>query len=153
MGVVKAVGAAVRPALLRSAVIAAAGVPEVAGRLPRAMGPVEMTVRITGDRELRRLNRTYLGVDAATDVLSFAGSLPYLGDVAVSWPAVERQAREFGHPAEAEAALLCVHGLLHLVGFDHASAADERRMWALTERCLAAAGVTTLAAGRLRLRP
>ena len=117
-------------------------------------GRAGLTVRVTGDRELRRLNREYLGVDEATDVLSFpAGdSAPgargggpdedrYLGDLALSWPAVMRQAAAYGHGEEVEAALLVVHGFLHLLGWDHVTAAEEKEMTELTLRCLAESGI------------
>ena len=154
LGIEVAVVRAVRPAVgaryLRSVLTAAAGVPEVAARLPA--GP-SISLRLTGDRELRRLNREFLGEDSVTDVLSFPaggdGEPGYLGDIAVSWPAVARQAAEHGHPEAAEAALLSVHGLLHLLGWDHATPAQEREMWRLTRAGLAAAGVSDLAPGRL----
>ena len=127
--------------------VAAAAVPEVAARLP---GEASLTLRVTGDRELRRLNREFLGEDHATDVLSFpAGSGAYLGDIALSWPMVVRQAGSFGHPVDVEAALLGVHGLLHLLGWDHRTAAAEREMWRLTRVALAAAGISGLAPGRI----
>jgi probable rRNA maturation factor len=114
-----------------------------------------MTVRITGDRELRRLNRDFLGEDRTTDVLSFpsgdAGS-GYLGDVALSWPAVVRQAARHGHAEDVEAALLVVHGLLHLLGWDHASPREEREMTRLTLACLGRAGIVP-APDRLRGGP
>jgi probable rRNA maturation factor len=149
--VVKAVRAPLAPAFLRAVLAHAASEPAVASAL-RAAGPdPELTVRVTGDRELRRLNSRFLGEDHATDVLSFpSGELEsgYLGDVAVSWPAVTRQAEAFGHPAEVEAALLVVHGLLHLLGWDHAAPEEERTMTALTLACLARSGVRP-AGGRL----
>ncbi len=112
----------------------------------------ELAIRITGDRELRRLNRSFLGIDATTDVLSFpSGAEDYLGDIAISWPAVTRQAAEHGHSEESELALLCVHGLLHLLGRDHDSPEEERAMWAETYAGLAAAGVS-VAEGRLPQR-
>lgn len=141
MAVIKAVAAPVRPEFVRSVLAAAAA--EV------GVEEGEVTVRITGDRELRRLNRQFLAEDHPTDVLSFPGEAGYLGDIAVAWPAVRRQALEFGHPDSAELAVLCVHGFLHLLGWDHADAESERGMWAATRRCLAAAGVEDVAAGRL----
>jgi probable rRNA maturation factor len=153
VAVVKAVRAPVAPSFVRSVVVAAASVPEVAARADEVGSEVELTVRVTGDRELRRLNRAFLGVDAVTDVLAFpGGSGGYLGDIAVSWPAVGRQAASFGHSVEAELAVLCVHGLLHLLGWDHTSAAEERAMWDLTWRCLEAARVLGVARGRLAER-
>src|SRR5262249_25839207 len=95
--------------------------PAVASAVAPAGAEPALTIRVTGDRELRRLNREFLGEDHATDVLSFpSGDLPggYLGDLALSWPAVLRQAEGFGHAPEVEAALLAVHGLLHLLGWD-----------------------------------
>jgi probable rRNA maturation factor len=75
-----------------------------------------------------------------------AGSV-YLGDLALSWPAVARQAAEHGHSASVEAALLAVHGLLHLLGWDHATPADEREMTRLTLACLRRAGVVPAGRG------
>lgn len=151
--VVKAVRAALTPALLRSVLRTAAGTSPLAEELARrsAEGEVELTVRITGDRELRRLNREFLDEDHTTDVLSFPSGDPsggYLGDLALSWPAVVRQAAEFGHAVEVEAALLCVHGLLHLLGWDHATAREAKVMTALTLAALGRSGLQP-AGGRL----
>ena len=151
VAVVKAVRAPLAPAYLRGVLTAAIEEPGVAAAVARAGAAPEMTVRVTGDRELRRLNREFLGEDHATDVLSFpSGDLAggYLGDLALSWPAVGRQAEQFGHPPETEAALLAVHGLLHLLGWDHATPAEEREMTRLTLACLARSGLEP-AAGRL----
>ena len=138
--VVKAVAAPVAPAFARRVLRAAARVAEVRARLPE--GPASVAVRITDDDELRRLNRDFAGEDHATDVLSFTGDGEHLGDLAISWPAVVRQAREHRHATDSELALLCVHGLLHLLGWDHATAAQNREMTRLTIECLAAAGVS-----------
>ena len=147
--VVKAVRAPVAPAFLRAVLEAALEEPKVAAKVataakPAGAGAAELTVRITGDRELRRLNREFLGEDHATDVLSFpSGDVAggYLGDLALSWPAVGRQAEAFGHPPDVEAALLSVHGLLHLLGWDHATPPEEREMTRLTLACLARSGL------------
>jgi probable rRNA maturation factor len=149
--VVKAVRAPVAPAFLRAVLAAAMAEPAVAAAARPAGAEPQMTVRVTGDRELRRLNREFLGEDHATDVLSFpSGDLGsgYLGDLALSWPAVGRQAEAFGHPPEVEAALLAVHGLLHLLGWDHATAPEEREMTRLTLACLARSDLRP-ASGRL----
>jgi probable rRNA maturation factor len=149
--VVKAVPAPLSPAFLRGVLAAAAEEPAVAAAAALAGPAPSLTVRVTGDRELRRLNREFLGEDHATDVLSFpSGDLAggYLGDLALSWPAVCRQAEAFGHPPEVEAALLAVHGLLHLLGWDHAAPAEEKEMTRLTQTCLARSGLRP-APGRL----
>jgi probable rRNA maturation factor len=79
-------------------------------------------VLITGDAELRRLNREYLGKDYATDVLSFPAAAPdRLGDLAVSAARARAQARQFGHSTEDEIRVLMLHGVLHLLGMDHES--------------------------------
>jgi probable rRNA maturation factor len=137
--VVKAVRADVEPAFVRRVLSRAAGVPEVAARLPA--GGSDVAVLITGDGEVRAMNKTYAADDHATDVLSFGGSGEHLGDIAISWPAVERQAARFGHSEKAEIALLAVHGLLHLLGWDHAFAAERREMTRLTVAGLERSGI------------
>jgi probable rRNA maturation factor len=83
---------------------------------------------ITGDADLRRLNRQFRGLDYTTDVLSFPAARPaaHLGDLAISLGRARAQAREFDHDIEHEVAILMLHGLLHLLGFDHE--ADGGRM-------------------------
>jgi probable rRNA maturation factor len=96
----------------------------------------DLTIVLTDDGQLRELNRDYLDIDAPTDVLSFPASETdpetarrYLGDILISVPRAEEQARAADHPLEAEAQLLTVHGTLHLLGFDHARVAEKNRMW------------------------
>lgn len=76
---------------------------------------------VTTDSELRRLNRTFRGKDAATDVLSFPSGAPghHLGDVAISAGRARAQAQQFGHTLEQEIQILLLHGVLHLMGMDH----------------------------------
>lgn len=76
---------------------------------------------ITGDAELRRLNRDYRGKDYPTDVLSFPlpNARNSLGDIAISLPRARAQSREYGHTPEQEIQVLMLHGLLHLLGMDH----------------------------------
>jgi probable rRNA maturation factor len=128
--VVKAVPAPVTPAFVRRVLERAARVPEVAARLPE--GEATVAVRISDDDELQRLNRTYAGADHATDVLSFAGEGGHVGDIAVSWLRVVQQAKEARHSEKDELSVLLVHGFLHLLGWDHATAAEREEMWRLT---------------------
>lgn len=98
-------------------------------------------VRLTGDREMRRLNREFRGKDKSTDVLSFPGDATpegrHLGDIVVSVETARRQAAERGHGLDREVRLLLLHGLLHCLGHDHESDAGEmdrlerklRRKW------------------------
>src|SRR5262249_54452142 len=82
---------------------------------------------ITGDAELRRLNRDFLGQDYATDVLSFpSGERRRMGDIAISSARARAQAREHGHSTEDEIRILMLHGVLHLMGMDHET--DEGKM-------------------------
>jgi len=144
--VINAVRAPVALARLRLLLLMAARLPEVEARLPE--GKATLAIRLTDDSELRRLNRDFSAHDAVTDVLSFQGEGPHLGDLAISWPAVVRQADVYGQTAETELALLCVHGLLHLLGWDHATAAQRREMTRITVAALAESGFEP-APGRL----
>jgi probable rRNA maturation factor len=81
-------------------------------------------ILITGDAELRKLNREFRGQDYPTDVLSFPGvggpgGRPHLGDLAISVARARAQAKQFGHSTEQEVRILMLHGLLHLLGMDH----------------------------------
>lgn len=112
----------------------------------------ELTVVLTDDVQLQQLNRDYLGVDGPTDVLSFPASemdpetgTAYLGDVLISVPRAEAQARAAGHPLEAEVQLLVVHGVLHLLGHDHAQAEERARMWAAQAEVLKRLGLAGIA--------
>jgi probable rRNA maturation factor len=144
--VVKAVRVPIPPSFFREVLHRAASLLEVEARLPA--GVASIALRLTGDDELRRLNREYAGHDSVTDVLSFAGSQQHVGDLAISWPAAERQAHEYGHPEKTELGLLAVHGLLHLLGWDHATGAQRKEMTRLTIAALALSGLAP-AQGRL----
>ena len=111
-----------------------------------------VSLRVTDDRAMRTLNRTHRGKDRTTDVLSFAygEGLPpgvrskgerELGDIIVSLPQVRRQAKAISRPIKAEFSLIVVHGTLHLLGFDHETLADERRMFRLQHDILIKAGI------------
>ena len=95
-----------------------------------------VALRVMDDAAIRRLNCDFLGVDAATDVLSFPADNTYpadhAGDIALSWESAVRQAKVNNHTAEAEAVELLAHGLLHLAGLDHGTASARRRMEART---------------------
>lgn len=120
-----------------------------------------LTLNLIGDDEMQELNREYRGVDAPTDVLSFAlhGGEPMLfempdelraalerelGVIYVAAPYAMRQAARFGNPFAHELALLAAHGVLHLLGHDHATRDEEAAMWALQEEILRPLGVAGL---------
>ena len=109
----------------------------------------DLTILLSDDAQLQDLNRVYLDVDAPTDVLSFPASesdpetgAPYLGDIIISIPRADEQARAMGHPLEAELQLLTVHGVLHLLGHDHAKAEEKARMWAAQAEVLDGLGLS-----------
>lgn len=91
----------------------------LAGTAPaRARGRV--TVAIVGDRRVRTLNQQFRHVDRATDVLSFPSDAPgELGDIVIAAGVARRQARAAGHALATEMRVLALHGLLHLLGYDH----------------------------------
>jgi probable rRNA maturation factor len=108
----------------------------------------KVTVVLTGDDEVAELNLRYRGVEGATDVLSFSATEPaegfvlapeaepYLGDILIAVPFSRRQAEALGRSLGDELRLLVVHGILHLLGYDHASPNDEARMWARQDAIL-----------------
>ncbi|MBP7586595.1 MAG: rRNA maturation RNase YbeY [Thermoanaerobaculia bacterium] len=93
-------------------------------------------IRFAGDATVRRLNREFRGKDKATDVLSFPGEESpegrHLGDIVISIPTAERQARERGATLEEEVKLLLLHGVLHCLGHDHET--DQGEMERLESR-------------------
>jgi probable rRNA maturation factor len=116
---------------------------------------VELSLLITDDATVRDLNKKYRGKDKTTDVLSFAleadkrggaaagfvmppGEMVHLGEVIVSYPKAAEQAAERNRAVEDELALLVVHGVLHLLGYDHDKPARERAMRSLEQRVLSA---------------
>ena len=114
----------------------------------------ELSIVLTDDARLHQLNRDYLGIDAPTDVLSFPASetdpdtgARYIGDILISVPRAQVQADAAGHPLEAEVQLLVVHGVLHLLGHDHAEAEQKARMWKAQAEIL-----TQLGLGNIQIR-
>jgi probable rRNA maturation factor len=105
--------------------------------------PYEVSLVFTDSEMVQRLNRDYRGVDEPTDVLAFymlpqkqqdpSFALPpdgvtRLGEVIISYPQAMAQAREQGHSVEKELALLIIHGILHLLGYDHEEPDEEHKM-------------------------
>lgn len=118
----------------------------------------EVTIVVTSDEAVQQLNRDYRGVDAPTDVLSFAAqegqeeaslTMPpelaaeldrYLGDVVIAYPYTAQQAAHFDSTPAAELRLMVVHGILHLLGNDHDTPEAEAEMWARQDAVLAQLG-------------
>ena len=119
------------------------------GRVPPDTG---VTLLVTDDEAMRRLNHRFLGIDAPTDVLAFpvgeddmpgAEDERYLGDIIVAYPYAATCAAEDGHDLAHVLVLLAVHGTLHLLGLDHDTAENQRAMWAAQEDILRALNVPT----------
>jgi len=116
--------------------------------------PYEMSLVFTDSETVRQLNRDYRGVDKPTDVLAFymlpqkkvdsffalpPDGVTHLGEVIISYPQAAEQAKEQGHSPERELALLIIHGILHLLSYDHEDPAEASEMREkeieLLERC------------------
>lgn len=102
----------------------------------------EISLSFCDAREIQQLNRDYRGKDKVTDVLSFEAAapgdpeLPILGDIIICVKRAHEQAQELGHSNEREFAFLFVHGLLHLLGYDHQNDDDAKAMFALQDQVL-----------------
>jgi probable rRNA maturation factor len=117
-----------------------------------ASGTIEVSVVVTDDATVHQLNRDYRGVDVPTDVLSFSqlegtpgagdsfptppGEVRLLGDIVVSGDRVRAQSAEFGHSQRRELAYLIVHGLHHLLGYDHETEPERQAMRRAEEAAL-----------------
>ena len=111
----------------------------------------DVTLVITDDAQVQELNRQFREIDDTTDVLSFpSGEVdldtgkPYLGDIIISYPQALTQALRAGHPVETELQLLAVHGVLHLLGFDHLDEVEKNQMWAMQEKALKKLGLSDI---------
>jgi probable rRNA maturation factor len=120
---------------------------EAALRGAKRRKPAELAIRIVGADEGRALNRDYRGKDYATNVLSFPVelppgiALPLIGDLAICAPVVQREAAEQGKAVRDHWAHLTIHGVLHLLGYDHVDERDATVMEALETRILASLGI------------
>lgn len=145
--------------------VAAGGLAEwMADAAPRGVRGA-VAIALVSDRAMRQLNRRFRGTDRPTDVLSFPADPPpvrsgvgawgrFLGDIAIARGVAARQARQMGHPLATEYRVLALHGLLHLLGYDHEAdrgemARIERR---LRERAGLPAGLIARASRPLRAR-
>ena len=97
------------------------------------------------DEQMHEMNKTYRGIDRTTDVLSFALEdnqtieipIRELGDIFISIPKMKEQAKEYGHSEKRELSFLVVHGLLHLLGYDHTiSEEEEKKQFGLQDKIL-----------------
>ena len=113
---------------------------------------LEFNVIIINNEEIHKINKEYRGIDRPTDVISFAledfkdikyeNDYRVLGDIYISIDKVKEQAKEYGHSEKRELAFLAVHGLLHLLGYDHMEKEDEKVMFSKQELILDGYGIT-----------
>lgn len=119
-------------------------------------GSIEMSVTLTDNARIQEINRDYRGKDQPTDVISFALEEPgegemdiiqedgmprNIGDIIISIERAKEQAQEYGHGFDRELGFLAVHGLLHLLGYDHMTTEDEKEMFGLQKEMLDAYGL------------
>lgn len=113
---------------------------EVLSKMNYDFEKVNLTLIFLEDREMKALNKKYRGINRSTDVLTFKFSVspqkfilpkqikPFLGEIIISYPKARQQAKLFGHSQKKEIARLFVHGLLHLLGFEHKTKFGKSRM-------------------------
>ncbi|WP_432358544.1 rRNA maturation RNase YbeY [Sporosarcina sp. UB5] len=119
-------------------------------------GHPEVSVTFMTDEEIRKINAEYRGKDKATDVISFAleetvegevaivqeeGMPIVLGDILISTETAARQSVEYGHDAMREIGFLALHGFLHLLGYDHLTEEDEKKMFGRQKEILTSFGL------------
>lgn len=111
---------------------------------------VMFNVIIINDESIHKINKEYRGVDRPTDVITFAleddksittPQVRVLGDIYISYDKVISQANEYGHSTKREICFLAVHGLLHLLGYDHMNKEDEEKMFGLQKELLNSYGI------------
>ncbi|HHU91990.1 MAG TPA: rRNA maturation RNase YbeY [Halanaerobiaceae bacterium] len=96
----------------------------------------EISFALVDNEQIQELNKEYRGIDEPTDVLSFPMDEEIWGDIIISTEKVLSQAEEYGHSLERELGFLAVHGILHLLGYDHQSAEEEAVMRLKEEKVL-----------------
>ena len=109
-----------------------------------------VSITFVDNEEIHRINREYRGVDRETDVISFAFledetdpvmDIKNLGEIYISLSKAHQQAEEYGHSFKRELSFLVVHGLLHLLGYDHMNKEDEKEMFSLQEEILSSLNI------------
>ena len=102
---------------------------------------MDITLRLTNDPEMRQFNQTFRDIANTTDVLAFnqdeidpETNRLYLGDIIISIERAAQQAQVEGHPLDHEVAILAIHGVLHLLGYDHAEPEGKNQMWKVQKK-------------------
>ena len=109
------------------------------------------SIIFVSEEEIQRINKEYRGIDKITDVISFAfednenvsyNDIRILGDIYICIPRMKSQAKDYGHSEKRELSFLTVHGLLHLLGYDHQEKEEEKEMFELQELILNGENIT-----------
>ena len=108
------------------------------------------SIIFVSEKEIQKINKEYRHIDRVTDVISFAfedndnisyNDIRVLGDIYICIPRMKEQAKEYGHSEKRELSFLTVHGLLHLLGYDHQTKEEEKEMFGLQELILNGANI------------
>ncbi len=108
------------------------------------------SITFVGEEEIQNMNKSHRGIDRVTDVISFAfedngnklnREVRVLGDIFICIPRMQEQAKEYGHSEKRELSFLTVHGLLHLLGYDHMTKEEEKVMFTKQELILNATNI------------
>ena len=108
------------------------------------------SITFVGEEEIKEINKSYRGIDKVTDVISFAfedskdslkSEIRVLGDIYICIPRMVEQSKNYGHSKKRELSFLVVHGLLHLLGYDHMTKEEEEVMFAKQEMILDATNI------------
>lgn len=139
-------GGAWDDAAISDATVSLAAQAAFAQALPAGLAPYEATIVLTDDAEMRDLNRTWRGKDEPANVLSFpAGDAPgedgALGDIVIAYETSKAEADQTGIPLSEHVSHLVVHGVLHLLGFDHLDDVEAEQMEDLERKALASLGI------------
>ncbi|MBF8436024.1 rRNA maturation RNase YbeY [Halanaerobiaceae bacterium Z-7014] len=110
--------------------------------LDKSINDAEISITFVGNSKIKELNKTYRDKDEVTDVLSFPIDEELLGEVIISLPRALEQAKDYGHSLRREVGFLMVHGLLHILGYNHKSDADKAEMRKAEEELLEDHGFT-----------
>ncbi len=146
-----------KAAPITDAALALAAEAAFAAAPPSNAKAYELAIVLSGDEEVRDLNRTWRGTDTPTNVLSFPageqrGTSRQLGDVVLAFETVAREADARGLALSDHVSHLVVHGVLHLLGFDHASEDEAEKMESTERRVLASLGIADPYAGKAHAR-
>ncbi len=101
----------------------------------------DLSIALVDDAEMEKLNREYRSCNETTDVLSFPLGEDQLGEIIISWPRAKEQARDYGHSLERELGFLLVHGILHLLGYEHQKEEGRKTMRRKEEEILSYLGL------------